>query len=218
MKLQNAIKLLKNQIPFLEDIQHRRVKPWLQINGDKTLRLNYSLNEKSVVFDLGGYEGQWASDIFSMYLSEIHVFEPYLPYYNSIKSRFELNPKVNVYGFGLASTNKEMEIYVDDDSTSLVKKTGLNSTIQLKSISDFLTESQIKFIDLIKINIEGAEYELLEAIIENGLHLRMRNLQIQFHDFFPDATEKVQKIREVIGKTHKPTYKFDFVWENWELK
>ena len=38
---------------------------WIKHQGDKTHRLNYDLNEHSLVFDIGGYEGQWANDIFS---------------------------------------------------------------------------------------------------------------------------------------------------------
>jgi FkbM family methyltransferase len=212
-----AIKLFKNQIPFLEDIQHKRVKPWLKCNGDKTLRLNYPLTKDSVVFDLGGYEGQWTSDIFSKYLCDIHIFEPYFPYYDSIKSRFELNHHIKVYSFGLANEAKEIQIYVDDDRTSLVKKTGINSIIQLRSFVEFINETGIDTIDLIKINIEGAEYELIEGIIDNGIQLKIKNLQIQFHDFFPDAKERVEILRKKISQTHKPTYIFDFVWENWEL-
>ena len=45
----------------------KRAIPWFKIQGDKTLRLNYNLNDASLVFDLGGYEGQWSSDIFSKY-------------------------------------------------------------------------------------------------------------------------------------------------------
>jgi FkbM family methyltransferase len=217
MNFKKAIQLIKNQIPFLEDIQHKRVKPWIKCNGDKTLRLNYPLSKESVVLDLGGYEGQWASDIFSRYLCDIHIFEPYLPYFNSIKSRFELNQHIKVYSFGLANFTKEIEIYVNDDRTSLIKKTGINSIIKLRSIRQFLNESGIDTIDLIKINIEGAEYELMEGIIDNGIHLNIKNIQIQFHDFFPDAKERVDILRKKLTKTHKPTYSYDFVWENWEL-
>lgn len=64
-----------------EEIAFRRVQPWVKAKGDLTLRLDYEfLNPKSVVFDLGGYEGQWASDIFGKYGSKVFVFEPMLEY------------------------------------------------------------------------------------------------------------------------------------------
>ena len=36
-------------------LRRLRVKPWLDANGEEDLRLNYDLNERSVVFDVGGY-------------------------------------------------------------------------------------------------------------------------------------------------------------------
>ena len=41
-----------------------RTAGWVRDRGDQTLRLDYDLAAASIVFDLGGYEGQWASDIF----------------------------------------------------------------------------------------------------------------------------------------------------------
>ena len=45
----------------------KAIQRWFRDKGDQTLRLNYDLNEHSVVFDLGGYEGQWSADIFQRY-------------------------------------------------------------------------------------------------------------------------------------------------------
>ena len=83
-----------------------RVRPWFKINGDKTLRLFYKLNQDSVVFDVGGYEGNWASDIFSMYLCNILIFEPVESFFNIIKKRFKQNRKINFFKFGLAGNNR----------------------------------------------------------------------------------------------------------------
>ena len=68
-----------------------------------------------------------------------------------------------------------------------------------------------------KVNIEGGEYDLLEGLIENGLTARIRNIQVQFHDFVPNAYERMKNIQLSLSKTHKITYQFEFVWENWEL-
>jgi FkbM family methyltransferase len=212
------IRIVRNQIPFLEEKQHKRVAKWLTHNGDNTLRLDYDLNKQSVVFDLGGYHGQWSSDIYSKYLCTIFIFEPYVPYFDLIKTRFEKNSDINVFDFGLASKNQEIEIYFDQDSTSIIKKTSKGSRIKLNSFLSFVQDRNIGFIDLIKINIEGAEFDLLEHICDSGFQSNIKNLQIQFHDFFPDSDSKVKLIRERLSETHKPTFIFDFVWENWELK
>jgi len=76
--------------------QEKKVLPWFRDQGDKNLRLNYDLDENSMVFDLGGYEGQWASDIFSMYCCSIHVFEPVEEFADKIIKRFSKNKKIIV--------------------------------------------------------------------------------------------------------------------------
>lgn len=202
-------------------IQAIRCEPWFADNGDSTHRLNYDLSKDSIVFDLGGYEGQWASDIYGMYNCDIYVFEPYLPFAEKIKFRFKNNQKFKVFEFGLGAKTEKVGFANLDNSSSMINSAAINSleTVSIVSVSEFLNENNINNVDLIKINIEGAEYELLESIIKNGQIQIFQNLQIQFHDFlFPNAKDRMQKIQEALGKTHNLTYYYEFVWENWKLK
>ncbi len=198
--------------------QAKRVKPWILVNGDKTLRLNYGLNKESLVFDLGGYEGQWASDIFSKYQSNIWVFEPFQKYAQNIIKRFEWNDKVKVFEFGLGERDNILKIFVNDDASSTFKKSGEAYDIKIISAIDFLNSKGVQYIDLMKINIEGGEYELLESLIDGGFIKNIGNIQVQFHDFVPNARERMQGIQSSLKKTHKLTYQYEFVWENWALK
>ena len=51
----------------------------------------------------------------------------------------------------------------------------------LKSISDFIIEKKIEQVDLLKLNVEGAEYEILDNLISNNLLGKVKTLLIQFH-------------------------------------
>lgn len=198
--------------------QAERVKPWHAIHGDKTLRLRYDLNHKSVVFDLGGYEGQWASDIYGMYQSRIFIFEPYPEYYENIVKRFKHNQDIDVFKFGLSSKDENISLSADADASSVYKKSDQGVTGKLKNVDDFLNVNKISHIHLMKINIEGGEYDLLENLISTGRIANIDNLQIQFHDFVPDAEMRMKKIQQGLKKTHKVTYQYPFVWENWQIK
>jgi len=59
------------------------------------------------------------------------------------------------------------------------------------------------------------EYELLEKLIETGLIGIFENVQVQFHDVAPDSHSRMERIQKALGKTHTPTYQYEFVWENW---
>jgi FkbM family methyltransferase len=187
--------------------------------GGEAIRFNYStLNHNSIVFDLGGYEGQWASDIYGRFRSKIYVFEVYTPFYTNIKQRFTYNDDILIYNFGLSSTNAVVPISIDAFSTSAFKETANMVNIELKKASDFIYENDISKIDLMKINIEGGEYELLDHLIESGIVKMIANIQIQFHDFVPNAINEMNSLRERLSITHSPRYKFDFIWDNWVLK
>ncbi|WGD34885.1 FkbM family methyltransferase [Olleya sp. YS] len=200
-------------------LQYERCKPWFTVKGDETLRLNYPLNKDSVVFDLGGYKGEFASDIYNKYESTIYVFEPIQSFYNIIKQKFADNPKIKAYQYGLAGQDQTMQISLTDNSSSVYIKSKHAETIQLKSIVDFIKANNIKHIDLIKINIEGGEYDVLEALIAHNMLPLFTDLQIQFHDFIiPNAAERMKAIQNELSKTHQLTYQYEFVWENWTLK
>ena len=69
-----------------------------------------------------------------------------------------------------------------------------------------------------KINIEGAEYDLLEHLIDTGLISNIHNIQVQFHDFVSNAEQRMIMLQKELEKTHGLTYQYPFVWENWRVK
>jgi FkbM family methyltransferase len=213
-----AAKLTGFSRVFYIPIQEKRCIPWFRDNGDKTLRLDYDLDNESIVFDLGGYEGQWASDIFSMYCCYVHIFEPVEKFASKIEKRFSKNNKIFIHKFGLSSNNEKAQISIDADSSSIFTIKGSTDEIYLNKAIDFIKEYKIERIDLIKINIEGGEYELLEHLLGSGFIGSVDNIQVQFHDFVLDAESRMNKIQDALSKTHFLTYQYPFVWENWQIK
>ena len=188
---------------------------WRAARGDETLRVDYDLDADSVVLDLGGYKGQWTSDITARYGCRIHVFEPVPAFAQMIVKRFEGNRRVEVHAFGLAPDTGMIELGLSDDASSYLISGGPTTSARLVAIGEFLADRSLEQVDLVKINIEGAEYELLEHLISTGLIGRFRDVQVQFHDFVPQAAERMARIRSGLGRTHRPTYQYRFVWENW---
>jgi FkbM family methyltransferase len=198
--------------------QDKRVIPWFHDNGDKTHRLNYDLNENCLVLDLGGYEGQWASDIFGMYRCEIHIFEPTPQFSQRIRQRFSRNPRIHVHEFGIADKDAAVAMQVAADGSSVFRSGGETISVRLVDAIKFLDSVGINHIDLMKINIEGGEYDLLDRLIAAEFVPCIRNIQVQFHDCVPDAAGRMKRIQEALSHSHRPTYQYEFVWENWEAK
>lgn len=188
---------------------------WVKDNGDERLRYDYTLDQNSIVFDLGGYHGEFAERIYELYGCEIYVFEPVKEFYDIIESKFDNNQKIHVFDFGLSDKDESIDINISDDASSIYQKEGKKEKIDLRSISSFVDTNAIERIDLFKINIEGGEFIVLPELIQSGLIKKIGDLQIQFHMFIDRAEERRAKIKESLSKTHKSTYDYYFVWENW---
>jgi hypothetical protein len=66
-----------------------------------------------------------------------------------------------------------------------------------------------------KVNIEGSEYELMDRLIAADKLSLIKDIQIQFHDVSQDSRGHMQRIQQHLARTHKKTYAYEFIWENW---
>ncbi|MDF1703108.1 MAG: FkbM family methyltransferase, partial [Planctomycetota bacterium] len=195
-----------------------RVVPWFAARGDETLRLDYPLTPTDAVIDLGGYEGQWAHDIYARYGCRVLVFEPVAAYAAAIDRRFADNDQVECFAFGLGAEDAQVGINLEDDATSIFKEGEATEMISIRRAEDFLDAQGLADVALIKINIEGAEYDLLDHVLDSGWIRKIENLQIQFHDFVEDAEARMRRIQERLQETHEITWQYPFVWENWKRR
>lgn len=193
----------------------KEVQRWCSDGGDEGIRYDYDLNSDSVVIDLGGYKGQWASDIYARYNCRVLVFEPVKTFAENIEKRFRKNPRVEVFRFALGANRRQAIIALGDDGSSVYRNAPEKETIQFEEVGEFFAKHNINSIDLMKVNIEGGEYELLPRLFEAGLVNRIKHIQIQFHDVEAGSETRMKEICRELSKTHKPTYQYKFVWENW---
>lgn len=194
------------------------VRKWLLDNKNNDLRLDYDLGQNSVVFDLGGYQGQWADDVFTKFKSNVYVFEPVQSFVESIKQRFTENDKIHIYPFGLGYSSRKEMINLSADGSTVFGESSNTEEIEILDAKEWFDKNGIEKIDLMKINIEGGEYELLERIIETSLINKIVNVQIQFHNISKDSRSRMKQIQSKLKSTHSITYQYEFVWENWLLK
>lgn len=209
--------IIKRLLETHQEKKNRKkiLNAYFEVNGDETLRLDYDLNEDSIVFDLGGYKGQWTSDIYARFNCTIYCFEPVKSFADKIATRFSKNQKIRVYQIGLSNETKMVTISHCADGSSIMRGQG-DKEINLVKAIDFIDENNIQKIDLLKINIEGGEYDLLDHIISTDFISKIDNIQVQFHNFFPGAKSRMEKIQSGLSRTHYVTWQYKFVWENWK--
>lgn len=216
-----VLERIKNKISKTINRHDRAVSKWYRDNAENTLRYEYGLNENSLVLDLGGYKGDFTYGITNKYNCKVMVFEPVPEFANAIKERFITNNKVDVYTLGLEDTDSIEKITMEGDGSSSFRL-GQGEIVEVfyYDVEKFFGEKGLKHVDLMKINIEGGEYNLLEKMISSDLITRVDNIQIQFHNIKEiDSKKRMRAIIKELSKTHFCTWKYrPFVWENWKRK
>lgn len=200
----------------LQKLFKENIVKWFADKGDETHRIDYSLTNTSTVIDLGGYKGEWSDLIFSRYKCNIHIFEPSLIFFKSISEKYKENSKIKSYNYGLGNCDTELFLSDEGDASSIFKEGENKEKIVIKDANVFF--GFMRSVDLIKINIEGGEYDLLEYLLEKNIVNKIQNIQIQFHTFVDNCEQRRNNIQTKLSETHRLTYNYDFVWENWEKK
>jgi FkbM family methyltransferase len=187
---------------------------WYRDSAER-LRYEYPLTRDSVVMDVGLYTGIFATEISKRYGCHVHAYEPVKRFFFQANSALAVFPNVRCYNYGLAASTREERISIDGDSSSILLGRGVKAeTVQVKSVTTAMDELGVKEVDLLKLNIEGAEFELLDFLIDSGYIDRVKHLQVQFHTFVPDAEARRSRIRERLATTHKCDWEYFFVWES----
>jgi FkbM family methyltransferase len=193
-----------------------------------------NLNENSVVIDLGAYAGLWAHRIGNMYDCNVHAYEAVEEYYNNyLKDAYW-----NVIPYKLAvscKTGTDMIHVCDEGSTleDLAEYKRVHSTdhyylddlenkdkglqeVNTIDINEVLEKFDV--VHLLKMNIEGAEYDILDRMCDTGTINRVERLQIQFHKDVEDSEKRYDSICEELNKTHECYFDSMWRWSFWRDK
>ncbi len=213
-------KFLTKRWRILTDPSYRafraEIKRFFRERGRGTPSDYADLTPSSVVFDLGGYRGEWAALMRGKYDCTVHVFEPHPGFAETIETRFADDPKVVVHACALGSGEGVLMLSDAADGSSAFSKGAPNVEGRVRAADPFIASLGCDEIAATKINIEGGEFDVLPHLIETGAISKFRTLTVQFHDFAPDAVAARQAIREGLSKTHTCSWNYEFVWEEWE--
>lgn len=175
------------------------------------IRYDYPLNENSSVIDCGFYEGDFTKRIWEKYRCWITAYEPINRLYNLGHDKVGVNWKIALIHSAVGNSNRSERFHVKGSMTGPYAD-GETEEVQVVPLNI------AKAVDLLKLNIEGMEFEVLEHLISEGTARLCHNIQVQFHGVVPDAQKRYQAIRDKLLETHEFTYCFPWCWENYRLK
>jgi len=146
----------------------------------------YGGKPRGVVVDIGAHIGA-----FSVYASttadKVYAFEPESSNYDQLIKNIRLNKKngkIIPRKVAVGRENKKAHIYKGrfnkGASSTTYRITGESETVEMRSLSDLINDLGINKIDLLKIDIEGGEYDLLYGLPKEGFE-KIDKLVLEYH-------------------------------------
>ncbi|MDG1998048.1 MAG: FkbM family methyltransferase [Amylibacter sp.] len=175
------------------------------------------LESNDVVFDFGGFKGEWALHAFNHNGPTVHVFEPHPTFAAAIAERFKDNNKIISHALALGTADGTLDLSDDGDASSALTTRENAVTGRVQKAADFLAKLEPP-VALAKLNIEGGEYDLLPALDQADWLRHIVKLQIQFHIYSEDDIARRDAIHRTLEKTHTCDWEYPFVWEQWTLR
>ncbi len=194
-------------------------KAWRRDNAAERLKAYADLPPEPTVFDFGGYKGEWTDIVLADAPdAKVHIFEPHPRFAKALEVKYDGKFRITVHPFALGSKADTMKLSDADNASSAVAEGGGDIEAPIHAVQEFFEAHDIPAIELMKMNIEGGEYDLLPALIDSGVMARVGKLQVQFHLFDEGFIAKRDAIRETLSTTHDCAWVYPFVWEEWRRR
>lgn len=168
---------------------------------EKKIYDKFDIQNLDVVFDVGANVGLWTQYILNRGANKVYSFEPNRKAQEHLYKNFSNNDKVTIIPYGLYSEKTTLPFYVDDNnslisSTLLENGTSQTPTYYVETLT--LEESMLKYnidnINLLKMDIEGAEFSIFENMSNDTLS-KIDSVLIEYHGFyFEDGDKKIENL------------------------
>lgn len=142
----------------------------IESNGERYILERIASVRPKVLFDVGAHTGEWTCTAAELIPSaQIHSFEISSKIFCTLKLHSEKYSSIQIVNKGLADFEGETEFYLEDSAlgmTSIVTQKHLPAEAH-KEIAQVITgdtyckEQKINHIDMLKIDVEGAESKVL---------------------------------------------------------
>lgn len=149
--------------------------------------------DKPVIFDIGAHVGEYLEACMNINnQARVHCFEPSKVHYKKLSSvNLEDESNVVINNFGLGLDEGSFTLYKDEEVSGLAsfKKRDLNhldisfdhqEVCEVRNPLRYCEENNIEYIDWLKVDIEGAEFQLFESFSPYFKEKKIKACQFEY--------------------------------------
>lgn len=191
--------------------------------GENTLEFDWPLDDNSVVYEVGGFNGRWSTGIIDRYGCIVHAYEPM---HEKVQILQDLHitkyPSLIVHGYGLGTSDQKhvpLGSYGNDAASFMLADADGCSVEGELGYGDIVDAAKVITvpIDLMEVNCEGFEFELLPYFKEANLLRYIKRMMVQFHMRFDSEWVKYHEIDAMLlANGYKQLWNYAPTFVAWE--
>lgn len=152
-----------------------------------------------IVYDIGAFNGMW-SQAFALYTrSDVYAFEPLPAMVGEINKKVEIFPQIHVQPVACGHSNMKTVIFEDEHKTAAssllimsdhhkreFQFTGCSHPVPVTvvSLDEWRLENNLPLPTLVKIDVQGAEHDVIAGGVETFKHTRYVWIEMNFRQFY----------------------------------
>jgi FkbM family methyltransferase len=182
------------------------------------------LSACSTIYSFGiGEDASFDTEVIRHYGAEVHAFDPTPKSLDWVKKQ-SWPAKFHFHPIGIGASDRVAAFFPPENpghvSHSILERGSAASAIQVKlqrlaTIAEKLGHREI---EILKMDIEGAEYEVVDDLVKTP-EVRIRQILVEFHHFFPgiavEATDTAIRQLDAAGyrvfNVSKRGYEYSFI-------
>jgi FkbM family methyltransferase len=180
----------------------------------KNVHFKWNPEKEDIIFDAGAHIGLYSIRA-ARFLNkgQVIAIEPFYENINLLKKNVALNKmntKIKIIELGLSDNNGYQELFISragSGSHSIVDKSVGNKSVKIRTIrlDDLVKKFKLKRLDIIKIDVEGAELKVLRGA-KNTLRKFKPKLIIEVHPLLVKLSSIESLLKKYKYKIKKVMY------------
>ena len=205
---------------LLEQFEYRRsIYSFIaQRQRNPDLVIDFDVRDDAVIFDVGAYLGQWSQRVLARSCATVYAFEPNPTVQARLHQQLDAFPTATILDYGLGAWDTQAPLTLSGPGSTLYADSSPHGdrTVEVRDILGVLDELELDHLDIMKLNIEGSEYDVLERLADTDWLPRIGVVLVQFHEWMPASHRRRRAIRRALHRSHRLVWDFPWVWEMWQ--
>ena len=172
--------------------------------GDHTVICDF-IDNGSLFLDCGANYGEFSKSVSELFSAQVYGFEPDPRLFDKLPTI----ERVKFLNYAIASSCGTLKLSLGESqcSSAYYRENGHQEVVEVAAttISDVLARYNLAKVNLLKLDVEGAELEILDNL-DDRTFSRIDQITVEFHDF--RSREDLPRIRNIIGKMRSRGFTF----------